>query len=57
MLQWLVIFLIISIVAGALGFSGVSAMAEGAAEMIFFFFLVLFFIALCVFLLHPILVI
>lgn len=56
MLQWVVIFLIIAIVAGALGFSGISAMAEGAAEMIFFFFLVLFFVALCVFLLHPILV-
>jgi len=54
MLEWIVIFLIISIVAGALGFSGISAMAESVAEMIFFFFIVLFFVAFCVYLLHPV---
>jgi len=52
MLEWIVIFLIISLVAGLLGFTGISAMAEGAAEIIFFFFLVLFFIALTLLFVH-----
>jgi len=53
MLEWVVIFLLISLVAGVLGFTGISAMAEGAAEIIFFFFLVLFLISLMVLLVHP----
>ena len=52
MLQWLFIFIVIAIVAGALGFTGISEMAEGVAEIIFFFFIVLFLVAAFLMLLH-----
>lgn len=40
------VFLIISLVAGALGFSGVAAVSGGIAKLIFGFFLFLFIICL-----------
>jgi len=41
MLYWAVVFLIISLVAGALGFGGISTAAAGISKILFFVFLVL----------------
>jgi uncharacterized membrane protein YtjA (UPF0391 family) len=46
MLYWAAVFFIIAIVAGILGFGGVSAAASGIAQVLFFVFLVIFLIAL-----------
>ena len=46
MLKWALIFFVISLVAGALGFSGISSAARGIAKILFFVFL-----AICVILL------
>lgn len=48
MLTWVVIFLIIALIAGALGFTGLSSAAGGIAEIIFFFFLILFLVGVVV---------
>ena len=42
MLKWAVIFLVISLVAGALGFTGIARGAATIAKVIFFVFLALF---------------
>jgi uncharacterized membrane protein YtjA (UPF0391 family) len=41
MLKWALIFLVISLVAGALGFTGVARSAAGIAKILFALFLVL----------------
>ncbi len=41
MLKWALIFFVISLIAGALGFSGVSAATGGIAKILFFLFLAL----------------
>jgi len=46
MLRWAVIFLVISLIAAAFGFTGVSAAAAGMAKVLFFIFISLFLIAL-----------
>ena len=46
MLKWAVVFFIIALIAGALGFGGVASAAAGIAKILFFLFLVLFLIAL-----------
>ena len=46
MLRWAVIFLIISLIAAAFGFAGVSTAAAGIAKVLFFIFIALFVIAL-----------
>ena len=46
MLKWALIFFIISLVAGAFGFTGISAAAGGIARVLFFIFLVIFIIFL-----------
>lgn len=46
MLRWVLIFLIVSVIAGILGFGGVAAQAEGIARIIFTIFLVLFLISI-----------
>ena len=46
MLQWALIFFIISVVAGAFGFSGLSATAGGIARILFFIAVVIFVIFL-----------
>ncbi|WP_159992311.1 DUF1328 domain-containing protein [Roseomonas sp. 18066] len=46
MLKWALICLVISIVAGALGFTGVSAVAGRIAKIIFGVFLLLFVLVL-----------
>lgn len=46
MLKWALIFLVISLVAGALGFTGVASGAKTMAKILFGLFLVLFLILL-----------
>src|SRR5690349_9391468 len=46
MLYWAVVFFIIALVAGFLGFGGVASAASGIAQVLFFVFLVVFLIAL-----------
>lgn len=46
MLQWALIFLVVAIVAGVLGFGGVVVISVEIARLLFFIFLVLFVISL-----------
>ena len=46
MLQWALTFLIIALVAGLLGFTGIYVAAAGIAKVLFFLFLVLFLVSL-----------
>lgn len=46
MLKLAIIFFIISVIAGALGFTNIAAGARGIAKIFFFIFLALFFIVL-----------
>ena len=46
MLRWAVIFLVIAIVAGILGFAGLMVAAAGIAKLLFYLFLSLFLITL-----------
>jgi len=46
MLTWTLIFLVVAIVAGVLGFSGIASTAGGFARVLFFVFLVLFAVSL-----------
>jgi uncharacterized membrane protein YtjA (UPF0391 family) len=46
MLAWAIIFLIIAIVAGLLGFREVSGIATQIAKVLFFIFVILFLISL-----------
>jgi uncharacterized membrane protein YtjA (UPF0391 family) len=46
MLYWALMFFIIALVAGVLGFGGVASAAAGIAQILFFLFLVFFLIAL-----------
>jgi uncharacterized membrane protein YtjA (UPF0391 family) len=44
MLKWALIFLVISVVAGLFGFTGISAAAGGIARILFFIAIVIFLI-------------
>lgn len=46
LLKWALILFVISLIAGGLGFSGVSAAAGSIARILFFIFIVLFIILL-----------
>ncbi len=46
MLRWALIFLVIALIAGALGFTGVYVAAAGIAKLLFFIFVVLFVVSL-----------
>jgi uncharacterized membrane protein YtjA (UPF0391 family) len=46
MLYWTIMFLVIALVAGALGFGVIGGMAYTAAKVLFFIFLVLFVVSL-----------
>ena len=48
MLKWAAIFLIISLIAGALGFSGVASGAARISKILFAVFLGLFFVVVIV---------
>lgn len=41
MLKWALIFFVISVVAGLLGFTGISAATGGIAKVLFFIFIAL----------------
>jgi uncharacterized membrane protein YtjA (UPF0391 family) len=46
MLSWSVTFLIIALIAAALGFGGIAGTAVGIAKILFFVFIVLFLLSL-----------
>ncbi len=46
MLRWALIFLVIALIAAALGFTGVYVAAAAIAKLLFYVFLVLFVISL-----------
>jgi uncharacterized membrane protein YtjA (UPF0391 family) len=46
MLKWALFFFVISLVAGAFGFTGISAATAGMARILFFLFVVVFVILL-----------
>lgn len=46
MLAWSIIFLVVALIAGVLGFGGVASTATGIARILFFVFLVLFAVSL-----------
>ena len=46
MLGWAITFLVIALIAAALGFGGVAGAATGIAKILFFVFLVLFVVSL-----------
>jgi uncharacterized membrane protein YtjA (UPF0391 family) len=48
MLRWALIFLVVAILSGVLGFAGVMVAAAGIAKLLFYLFLVLFAISLFV---------
>lgn len=48
MLHWALMFLIIALIAGVLGFGGVYVAAEGIARVLFFLFIVMFLVSLVV---------
>jgi len=48
MIKWSVVFLVIALIAGLLGFTSIAGAALGIAKILFFVFLVLFIIALIV---------
>ncbi|MGD9854745.1 MAG: DUF1328 domain-containing protein [Planctomycetaceae bacterium] len=46
MLSWALTFLVIALIAAALGFGGIAGSAVGIAKILFFVFLVLFVLSL-----------
>jgi uncharacterized membrane protein YtjA (UPF0391 family) len=48
MLSWALTFLIVALIAAALGFGGIAGAATGIAKVLFFVFLVLFLISLVI---------
>jgi len=46
LLSWTVLFLLVALIAGGLGFSGISHSAVGIARILFLIFLVLFIFAM-----------
>jgi uncharacterized membrane protein YtjA (UPF0391 family) len=46
MLGWIITFLVIALIAAALGFGGIAGTAVGLAKIVFYIFLVLFVISL-----------
>ena len=46
MLRWALIFLILALIAGALGFGGLAATSAGIAKLLFYVFIIIFAISL-----------
>jgi uncharacterized membrane protein YtjA (UPF0391 family) len=46
MLYWALVFFIVALVAGLLGFGGISSASAGVAQILFFIFLVVFLVSL-----------
>lgn len=53
MLSWVLIFLVVALIAGALGFTGLAETSAGIAQIIFFFFLILLLVSFLAMLIHP----
>ncbi len=48
MLGWSLVFLLVAIVAGVLGFGGLASTSAGIAQTLFYIFLVLFIVSLII---------
>jgi uncharacterized membrane protein YtjA (UPF0391 family) len=48
MLRWALIFLVVAVLAGVLGFAGIMVAAAGIAKLMFYLFLAMFAISLVV---------
>jgi uncharacterized membrane protein YtjA (UPF0391 family) len=48
MLGWIITFLVIALIAGALGFGGIAGASAGIAQILFYVFLVILLISLVV---------
>jgi uncharacterized membrane protein YtjA (UPF0391 family) len=46
MLNWALIFLVVALLAAAMGFGGIAGAAAGFAKVLFFLFLILFLVSL-----------
>ena len=46
MLRWALIFLVVALIAGALGFGGIAGTSMGIAQILFFVFVVRFVVSL-----------
>lgn len=46
MLRWAIVFLVVAIMAGILGFAGLMVAAAGIAKLLFYLFLILFLVLL-----------
>jgi len=46
MLQWALIFLVVALIAGAMGFGGIAIISVDIARILFFVFVVLFVVSL-----------
>jgi uncharacterized membrane protein YtjA (UPF0391 family) len=46
MLRWTLIFMIVALIAGVLGFTSIAGAAMGIAQVLFFIFLALFLVSL-----------
>jgi uncharacterized membrane protein YtjA (UPF0391 family) len=46
MLYWAVVFLVVALIAGVLGFTGIAVASAGIAKILFIVFLVLFLVSL-----------
>jgi uncharacterized membrane protein YtjA (UPF0391 family) len=46
MLYWALVFLVVALIAGALGFGGIASASVGIAQILFYVFLVLLLISL-----------
>lgn len=53
MLYWALVFLVIALIAGVLGFGGVAQTFAGVARVLFGIFLVLFTLSMLAQLMHP----
>lgn len=51
MLTWILIFLVVALVAGALGFGGIASASTGIARVLFFVFLILLVVSFAAYLL------
>lgn len=46
MLRWMIIFIIVALIAGVLGFGGIAGASAGLAKICFYIFIALFVISL-----------
>ncbi len=51
MLTWIVIFLVVALIAGGLGFGGIASASAGIARVLFFIFLIVVVVSFAAYLL------